>query len=54
MRSNLWELAPRKELRTEKLREQQLAQVETAQEQTVPTKNAQEQAVPMDTETAEL
>ena len=42
-----------KELRAEKLREQQLAQAETTQQQTVPTENAQEQTVPMDTETAE-
>ena len=42
-----------KDLREQKLREQQQVQTEAAQEQTAPTENAQEPTVPMDTETAE-
>eukprot|EP01043_Picozoa_sp_COSAG02_P018761 COSAG02_NODE_884_length_16193_cov_20.464086_15_plen_196_part_00 len=42
-----------KELREQKLHEQQQAQAETAQEEPVPTENAQDQTVPMDTETGE-
>ena len=42
-----------KELREQKLREQQQAQTEAVQEEPVPTENAQEPMVPMDTETAE-
>ena len=42
-----------KELREQKLREQQQAQAETVQEEPVPTADAQEEPVPMDAETAE-
>ena len=40
-------------LRAEKLRGQQQAQTEAAQDTVVPEENAQEQAVPMDAETGE-
>ena len=42
-----------KELREQKLREQQQAQARTSQEEPVPTENAQEQPVPMDAQSAE-
>ena len=42
-----------KELREQKLREQQQAQTEAAQDTVVPTENAQEEPVPMDAETGE-